>query len=136
MNDCLFCKIIKGEIPSHKVYEDDNVFAFLDIAPVNYGHTLVVPKEHFKNLEEISEDKLCHLIKVVKKIGKAIKEGLDYSGYNISVNNDPVAGQIIPHLHFHIIPRKENDGLSLWPQGKYEEGEAEKIANKIKNVLI
>jgi len=133
--DCIFCKIVAGEIPSHKVYQDDNVFAFLDIAPVNPGHTLVIPKKHFVNMEEIPEDELVKLIKVVKKIGKAIKRELAVSGYNVQINNDPVAGQLVPHLHFHIMPRNENDGLKLWPQDKYQEGEAEQAAKKIKTNL-
>ena len=136
MNDCMFCKIIAGEIPSYKIYEDEDTLAFLDIAPVNYGHTLVVTKKHYANMEEISDDDLCKLIKAVKKVGKAIKEGMGAEGYNINENNDPVAGQIIPHIHFHVIPRKENDGLHLWPQGKYREGEAGKTAEKIKDALL
>jgi len=129
---CIFCKIIKGEIPSYKVYEDKNTLAFLDIAPVNPGHVLVIPKKHFTNMEEITEEELCQVMKIVKKIGQAIKSGLGVSGYNIALNNDPVAGQAVPHIHFHIMPRDENDGLKLWPQKKYGEGEAEAILRKIK----
>ena len=132
---CIFCKIVKGELPSYKVYEDENVLAFLDIAPVNQGHILVIPKKHYANLEEISNDDLCCLIKAVKKIGKALKQGLGIAGYNLQLNNGSVSGQIVPHIHFHIIPRKKGDELKLWPQGKYKEGEAEKIAEKIKSNL-
>jgi histidine triad (HIT) family protein len=132
---CVFCEIIKGNIPSYKVYEDDDVYAFLDIAPVSYGHTLVVPKEHYTNMEAIPEEVLRKLITAVKKVGKAVKEGLGVAGYNISENNDPVAGQVIPHIHFHIIPRRRGDGLKLWPQGKYGDGEAEDVAKKIKKSL-
>lgn len=128
---CIFCKIIGGEIPSHKVYEDDKNLAFLDISPVNPGHILVIPKKHFSNMEEAPENDLCELMKAVKKVGRAMKDGLGADGYNINVNNDPVAGQIIPHLHFHIIPRTEGDGLKLWAQSKYKEGEAEETAKKI-----
>lgn len=130
---CLFCKIISGEIPSYKVYEDENCLAFLDIAPVNPGHTLVVSKKHFANMEETPEEALCQVIGAVKKVGKALKGGLGVDGYNINVNNDPIAGQIIPHLHFHIIPRHKGDGLKLWEQGKYKEGEAEEVVNKLVN---
>lgn len=135
MKDCIFCKIIKGEIPCYKVYEDQDVFAFLDIAPVSYGHTLVVPKKHYINLEEIPKEDLCQTIKVVKRIGKAIKYGMGKYGYNIQVNNDPVAGQVVPHLHFHLIPRSEDDGLKLWPQGKYEGDDAEDVLKMIKRGL-
>lgn len=130
---CVFCKIVAGEIPSHKVYEDDDTLAFLDIAPVSCGHILVIPKKHFQNMEDIPEDELSKLIKAVKKVGRAIKDGLAVAGYNANVNNDPAAGQVIPHIHFHIIPRTEGDGLKLWPQGKYGEGEAEEALEKIKN---
>lgn len=131
MNNCLFCKIIAGEIPSFKVYEDADVLAFLDIAPVNFGHTLVVPKKHYANLEEISEDELCRVIKIVKKVGKAIKDSRVADGYNVGLNNDPVAGQVVPHVHFHIMPRQENDGLSLWPGKKYSVGEADEVLEKL-----
>ena len=129
--DCIFCKIIAGEIPSYKVYEDNKTLAFLDIAPVNDGHILVVPKKHYKNIEDISEEELCKIIKTVKKIGKALKKSLDILGYNVNINNNPIAGQIIPHIHFHVIPRYKKDGLKLWAQGKYKNKEAEKIQNKI-----
>jgi len=133
--DCIFCKIINNEIPSYKIYEDEKILAFLDINPVNPGHTLVITKKHFKNMEEIPEEELCFLIKAVKKIGKAIKEGLEVKGYNINENNDKIAGQVIPHIHFHIIPRNENDNLHLWPQYKYKEGQADEIINKIKSKI-
>lgn len=134
--DCVFCKIITGVIPSYKIYEDDNILAFLDIGPVNRGHVLVIPKKHYSNFEEIEEEDLFQVIAVVKKIGRAIKEGLKMEGYNVMVNNDPVAGQIVPHLHFHIIPRVSGDGLKLWPGGEYDEGEALEVAEKIKKQLI
>jgi histidine triad (HIT) family protein len=132
---CVFCQIVKGEIPSHKVYEDDDVYAFLDISPINYGHTLVITKEHYNNMEAITEEDLCKLISAVKKIGKALKDGLGVRGYNISENNDPVSGQVVPHIHFHVIPRRSKDGLKLWPQGKYGDGDAEEIAEKLKSEL-
>ncbi len=132
MEECIFCRIIKGEIPSNKVYEDEQVFAFLDIAPVNPGHTLVIPKKHYKNIEEIPEDLLSNLMSVVKKVGLGVKKGLPSEGYNIGLNNDPVAGQVVSHLHFHIIPRKSDDGLHLWPGKEYQEGEATQILEKIR----
>jgi len=133
--DCIFCKIIKGEIPSFKIYEDENVLAFLDIAPVNPGHTLIVPKKHFTNLEEIPEGELARLVVAIKRVGKAIKDGLGVEGYNVTENNGSIAGQIVPHLHFHVIPRRQGDGLKLWPQGRYQEGEAEEVAKKIKDKI-
>jgi len=132
---CLFCKIIAGEIPANKIYEDEFTLAFLDIAPVNPGHALIVLKKHVKNIEETSEEDLCYLMKAVKKVGNAIKIGLGVSGYNVQINNDPVAGQAISHIHFHVIPREEGDGHALWAQGKYGEGEAEVVANTIRNSI-
>ena len=133
--DCIFCQIVRGEIPSVNIYEDEKNLAFLDVSPVNYGHVLVIPKEHYTNLENIPAEDLCHLIMAVKKIGAAVKKGLNSAGYNVNVNNDPVAGQVIPHLHFHVIPRSSGDGLALWPQGKYGDGEMEEAATKLKTAL-
>lgn len=133
--NCIFCKIIAGEIPCTKIYEDEKVLAFLDINPVSPGHSLVVPKNHYSNLEEIPEEDLVAVIKTVKKVGRAIKDGLGIKGYNVNENNDPVAGQDVPHIHFHIIPRKEGDGFKFWSTIQYQEGQAEEVANKIKNSL-
>ena len=130
--DCIFCKIIAGEIPSYKVYEDEFTLAFLDINPVNPGHTLVIPKKHFANIEEADEETLCRVIKTVKKIGESLKKNLATPGYNVLENNDPAAGQVVPHLHFHVVPRNLNDALNLWPQKIYKDNEAQEVLNKIK----
>ena len=132
MENCIFCKIVSGELPSYKVYENKYTLAFLDINPVGLGHVLVISKKHYPSIEDTPEEELCEIIKTVKKVGKALKQGLGVEGYNVLKNNDPVAGQIIPHNHFHLIPRKEGDGLHLWPQKKYKEGEAEEVLKKIK----
>jgi histidine triad (HIT) family protein len=132
MDKCIFCKIISGEIPSYKVYEDEKTIAFLDIAPVNPGHTLVAAKNHYQNIEDISADELCALIQSVKKVGKLLIDSLQLKGYNVTVNNGAIAGQLIPHIHFHIIPRHEGDGLEMWPQGKFEEDWAKNFLAQIK----
>lgn len=132
--DCLFCKIIAGQVPCDKVYEDDDTLAFLDINPVSPGHTLVVPKQHFANMEDIDDDTLAKVITVVKMVGGSIKSGLGVDGYNVTENNDPVAGQVIPHIHFHVIPRSEGDGLRPWPGNPYQGEEAEEILSKIRIV--
>ena len=129
---CIFCKIIAGKIPCNKIYEDDKVLAFLDIKPVNPGHVLVLPKKHYQNFEEISEEDLITIILRVKKIGNDLKNKLGVIGYNVHVNNDAIAGQVVPHLHFHIIPRHENDGCFNWQGKDYREGEAEEIIKKLK----
>lgn len=133
--DCIFCKILKGEVPCDKIYENKQVCAFLDILPVNPGHTLVIPKKHYENIEALPEEVLCEMAKVVKKVGQAMIKGLDVKGYNLALNNRTVAGQVVPHVHFHVIPRVKGDGLRLWPQRKYQEQEAQAVAEKlIKNI--
>ncbi len=136
MDNCIFCKIVKGEIPSSKVYEDEHSLAFLDIAPVHKGHTLVIPKRHFEDLTKIPEKDLQELIKSVKKVSIAVEKAVKADGFNLNISNKKAAGQVIFHAHFHIIPRFENDGLKLWPKGfNYKEGEMQEFAKKIeKNI--
>lgn len=136
MIDCLFCKIVAEEIPCAKVYEDETVFAFLDIHPVNIGHTLIVPKAHSVNLYETPDETVAHMMVVAKKLAIAVKEALNADGINIEMNNDPVAGQIIFHTHLHIIPRFQGDGFMHWHGARdYHEGEAEKVAEGIQKSL-
>lgn len=132
MNNCLFCKIINGDVPSYKVYEDADTLAFLDINPVNHGHTLVIPKKHYENLYETPDEVLGKLMSVVKKLTTHIKEKLNADGTNIEIHNDKVAGQLIEHIHIHIIPRFNDDNLHLFPRKEYKEGEIEEVAEKIK----
>jgi len=133
MPDCLFCKIIANEIPSTKVYEDATVLAFLDINPVNIGHTLVIPKVHCTNLYETPDETLSHMAVIVKKLSIAIKSAVGADGINIEMNNDAPAGQLIFHTHIHIIPRFEGDGLKHWPSARgYIDGEASEVSTKIK----
>jgi len=125
----IFEKIIEGEIPSAKVYEDENTFAFLDINPSTPGHTLVVPKKPYKNIYEMPENNLSYLMNSVKKVSSVLKEALSADGIKIMMNNDPVAGQEVFHAHVHIIPRFKNDN---WPKKyKYKEGEVEDILEKL-----
>ncbi|OGG53369.1 HIT family hydrolase [Candidatus Kaiserbacteria bacterium RIFCSPHIGHO2_01_FULL_53_29] len=132
MSDCLFCKIIRGEIPSFKVYEDEKTLAFLDISPVNPGHTLVIPKNHSKNIFDISEEDWVSVGKAVRTLASAVEKAVGADGININMNNRPDAGQLVDHTHVHLIPRKKGDGLKLWPQKPYPEGEAESIVEKIR----
>ena len=133
MEDCLFCKIIKGKIPCEKVYEDSDTIAFLDINPNNKGHTLVTPKKHFENMEKADDKSLISAIKTVKKIVKALKK--DFPGVNVRVNEGKIAGQLIFHLHFHVIPRLDNDNFPHWPHIKYKDNEIKEYAEKIKKNL-
>ena len=104
MDDCIFCKIIKGEIPSYKVYEDENVYAFLDIKPLSKGHTLVLPKQHYKDILDIPDELLCEVNKVSKRIVKKIQKKYSPLGFIINQNNGERAGQTIAHYHLHIKP--------------------------------
>ena len=135
MEDCIFCKIVKKEIPSTIIYEDDNFLAFLDVAPANKGHTLVIPKEHHKTIRDIPDSLLKDVIVVVKKISSAVRSGVVCDGISINMSNGEEAGQVVPHAHFHIIPRVSGDGLKLWPQGTYKDGEMDKIKDKIVSSL-
>ena len=113
MDECLFCKIIRGEISSRKVYEDADCIAFLDINPANPGHVLVVPKAHSENIYDVTENELKKAIIVVKKVAVDIKEKFNAQGINVMQNNGRIAGQIVSHIHFHVIPRFENDSVII-----------------------
>ncbi|MBF8280810.1 MAG: hit [Candidatus Magasanikbacteria bacterium] len=133
--DCIFCKIVSGEIPSARVFEDDNVIAFLDIRPIAKGHTLIVPKKHLTDLRDADYETLCHLMGAVKKIAPSVMTAVGADGFNLGGNNGPASGQEVMHLHLHIIPRHFNDGLPRWPHNAYAEGEREGLAEKIRAVL-
>ncbi|MDO8571209.1 MAG: HIT family protein [bacterium] len=132
MDTCIFCKIIRKEIPSHFVYEDDDVVAFLDILPTQKGHTLVVPRVHWETFLHTDDVILGKVAVVAKKIGKALEKTVDAEGVNIIVNNGAAAGQVVFHLHTHVIPRFSGDGLKHWPGTPYKEGEADTILKDMK----
>jgi len=135
MKDCIFCKIIEGKIPCNKIYEDKNTLAFLDINPINKGHTLVIPKEHSKNILDVNQKDLDDVSETVRKLAPKIKRAVKADGINIMSSNGEAAGQDVPHLHIHIIPRFKDDGLKHWKGKSYEEGKAKKIAEDIKSLL-
>lgn len=134
MNDCIFCKIVSGDIPSYKIYEDDRVFAFLDIKPLSKGHTLVLPKEHFENVFDIPKDLYAYMFEVAKNISANIKEKYEPEGIFINQNNGEMAGQSVPHIHIHVKPiynesqkhREEDKRMQLSTE------EMEKICNDLK----
>lgn len=134
--NCVFCKIVAGSIPTNKVYEDDHTLAFLDINPKNHGHTLVIPKDHFENIYGTPDETLCRMMIIVRKLAVAVKNGVDADGINIVMNNESAAGQDVWHAHIHVIPRFNEDGYKNTP-GKvsYKEGEAEITLGKIKKEL-
>ena len=110
MGDCIFCKIINKEIACHKVYEDEDNLAFLDVTPIAKGHTVIIPKEHVKTLTDISDEKLQSLFLAVKKVQQTLQDKLNPLGFNGGWNNEEVAGQTVPHLHIHVLPRYHGDG--------------------------
>jgi len=138
MRDCIFCKIINGEIPCSKVYEDNEFLAFLDITPINKGHILVIPKKHFVNILDCEEDVLKKIGPILKKLSLAVKKGVNADGIVIGQNNGEYAGQVVMHLHFHIIPRFKEDGLKHWPKSnqEYSTKEMNKFAEEIRNNII
>ncbi|AQT69825.1 HIT-like protein [Anaerohalosphaera lusitana] len=136
MPDCIFCKIVKGEIPSNKLYEDEQVLAFLDIGPLSEGHSLVIPKDHFERFDQCPPDTLAKVIAAANKLAKAVAAATECDGYNVLCNTGRAAGQAVDHVHFHIIPRNQGDGLfDGWPAGEYEPGKAEKVADTIRKNL-
>ncbi|MEA2036301.1 MAG: HIT family protein [Nanoarchaeota archaeon] len=135
-DNCIFCKIVKGDIPSSKLYEDDRLISFLDIAPVNKGHALIVTKGHYETLLDVPDDDLTDIMATAKKIARAMSSALAIDGFNLAMNNKKVAGQIVPHVHLHIIPRFKNDGFRTnWQHKKYADKEIEKYKEKIKSFL-
>ncbi len=134
-SDCLFCALVAGTIPSHRVYEDDETIAFLDIHPVHSGHVLVIPKIHATDVRDSSEASLMAVMRTVKRMAIALTSSLSVEGINVMHNAGHDAGQIIPHLHMHLIPRWPNDGLIHWPGGSYGEGEAAAMAEKIRGAI-
>lgn len=133
--DCIFCKIIQGELPSYKVYEDERVLAFLDINPINPGHCMVIPKTHYENIFDAPEEVVVDLAKAVKKIAPGVSKAVGAKGFNLGVNNGVDAGQIVFHSHWHIMPRFPGDGHELW-KGKeqYKENLFE-TAEKIRSCV-
>ena len=134
--DCIFCKIIAGQIPAAVVYEDEAVLAFLDIGPVSDGHTLVVPKPHYSTVDQCPPEVLAGLIHPIQRIAKAVVSATGCDGYNVLCNNGRAAGQLVHHVHFHVIPRVMGDGVfSHWPSSKYPEGKMEATAAAIRKNL-
>ena len=132
--DCIFCKIVKKEIPSKILYENEKNLAFLDIFPINEGHTIVIPKNHYQNIEDAPEGEIVELFKIVKNLAIMIHKKLKIDGYNILQNNFEAAGQVIKHLHVHIIPRNKTDEkfkLKI-PRNQASKKKLDKILNLLK----
>lgn len=133
MCDCVFCKIVAGNIPSMKVYEDEETVAFMDIAKDVDGHIVVIPKKHCKNILDCEPDTLSAVMKTVKKISLHLTEDCGYDGVNLLNASDESAGQSVPHFHIHVIPRQQNDMIDAWP--KFE-GAKEDITHVFEKVRM
>jgi histidine triad (HIT) family protein len=134
--DCVFCKIVAGEIPATKIYEDEVILAFLDIGPISDGHVLVISKQHVEKLHECPAELLGQVGSYLGKIAKAVASAMNSEGYNVLCNNGRAAGQLVGHLHFHIIPRNAGDGVfRRWPSYEYPEGKIDEIAGRIRENL-
>ena len=133
MAETIFSKILRGEIPCHKVYEDDLVLAFLDVGPLSRGHTLVIPKEPAETLDVLSDESAAAIGRVLPRICRAVKQVTGCEAYNVLENNGPLAHQAVFHVHFHVIPKPGPDsGLGVkWPSGKLDSSEAVALAGKL-----
>ena len=133
--DCVFCKIVAGELPSYKVHEDDATLAFLDINPVHAGHTLVIPKDHIATIFDMPERTWRRVQETVRKVASAVEHGTGADGVNMLMNNREHAGQVVHHAHVHLIPRFRGDGLTLWPHHTIKKEEGNPVAEKIRAAL-
>jgi len=131
MKDCIFCKIINGEIPTVKIYEDENFLVIESLGQSSKGHSLIIPKEHSKNILEMKTNNGSKLLDLIKKIGDASIKGLKADGFNVGINTNSAAGQVIMHTHIHIIPRYEKDGLNSWKEKQVSEEDRLIFAEKI-----
>lgn len=130
--DCIFCKIANGEIPSKSLYEDDKFRVILDLGPATKGHALILPKEHYANLYELPEDTAAEAMKLAKAMAGKMTAKLHADGFNLVQNNGEAAGQTVMHFHLHLIPRYENDGQHiLWKPGTASSEELEEIQRQI-----
>lgn len=133
--DCIFCKIANGEIPSATLYEDEDFRVILDLSPASKGHALILPKEHASNIYELPDELAAKAMVVAKKVGTVLREGLKCDGLNIVQNNGEPAGQTVFHFHMHLIPRYEGDNVRVkvtWDQGKLTDEDKEEILGLFK----
>ena len=130
--DCVFCKIVRGDIPSFKVYEDAYTLVFMDIAKDVDGHMVAIPKKHMKCILDCDTETLTHLMTTVKKVANHCIDDCGYDGVNLLNASDESAGQSVPHFHIHIIPRKSGDGIDAWPKFDGANHEIEELFQKLR----
>ena len=134
--NCIFCKIIGGEIPSNTIYEDDEFKVILDASPASKGHALILPKEHYADIYEIDEKTAGHAMQLAKKLAKHMTDVLKCDGFNIVQNNHEIAGQTVFHFHMHLIPRYKGDQVGItWHPGELSDADKEEILLKVKEQL-
>lgn len=131
MSDCIFCKIAAGEVPGRKVFEDEHTLAFLDIAGDVDGHILVIPKRHVKNILDCDGETLTQVMRTVKRVADHLTKNCGYDGVNLLNASGESAGQSVPHLHIHIVPRKAGDGIDAWPKFEGTKREIEEVFREI-----
>lgn len=135
-SDCVFCKIVNGQIPCTKVYEDDQAMAFLDIGPLADGHLLMIPKVHVASIYDMTPEHAAAMGRLMPQLARCVQSVTDAGGLNILQNNGQCAGQAVFHVHFHFIPRVDGDGLGYrWNAGTYTEGRADAIAQQMRSFL-
>jgi histidine triad (HIT) family protein len=135
-NETIFGKILDGEIPCHKVYEDDHVLAFLDVGPLSRGHTLVIPKERKAFLHELSDESAAAIGRALPRLCRAVKKAVGAEAYNLLQNNGTAAHQVVMHVHFHIIPKTTSDGLGIgWPASALGDDEARELVAAMQTAL-
>lgn len=137
MSGSIFSRIIRGEIPCHKVYEDDRVFAFLDVNPISHGHTLVIPREEVATLDQLSDESAAAIGRALPRIARAVMKATGTSAFNVLQNNGAAAHQAVPHVHFHIIPKHaDGSGLGIgWPAHKLDPAGGADLAARITAAL-
>lgn len=129
--DCIFCKIVTGDIPSVKILENENFLAFLDIAPIHVGHTLVIPKQHCKDLRELPLENAKEWLEFIQHVMNMVQKGTGCEGLNVGTNNGAAAGQVVFHQHTHVIPRFANDALESWPSKQTTPEEMKEVQKRI-----
>lgn len=131
--ECIFCRIISGQIPCTKIFENQSIFSFLDINPAAQGHLLVIPKLHAERIDQLDPHTMAEIAKALPALSAAAQKAMQADGYNVLCNNGAAAGQVVKHVHFHIIPRRNGDGvMKAWKPLSYPEGRIEQIADNIR----
>ena len=133
--DCIFCKIVSGQVPCMKVYEDEHTLVFMDIAGDVDGHMVAIPKKHIENILDCDNESLNRLMLAVKKVSNHCVENCGFDGVNLLNASDSSAGQSVPHFHIHIIPRKKNDGIDAWPKFEGAKEDLTEMWNKINSMM-